>query len=85
VIRSVDRIEAVSLTVQAAAGHARGEATLRYAQAVSALFFCRSYKISGSLEQRNRIESDWNSLAMPSRYVEAAKFGNEGVNLEEDA
>lgn len=26
----------------------------------------------------------WNSLAMPSRYVEAAKIANEGVNLGED-
>jgi hypothetical protein len=27
---------------------------------------------------------DWNSLAMPSRYVEAAKRANEGVKLGED-
>lgn len=26
----------------------------------------------------------WNSLAMPSRYVEAAKIANQGVNLGED-
>ena len=26
----------------------------------------------------------WNLLAMPSRYVEAAKIANEGVNLGED-
>jgi integrase len=26
----------------------------------------------------------WNSLAMPRRYVEAAKIANEGVNLGED-
>ncbi|MEO8393031.1 MAG: tyrosine-type recombinase/integrase [Chloroflexota bacterium] len=26
----------------------------------------------------------WNSLAMPSRYVEAAKIANEGVNLGDD-
>ena len=26
----------------------------------------------------------WNSLAMPARYVEAAKIANEGVNLGED-
>jgi hypothetical protein len=26
----------------------------------------------------------WNSLAMPNRYVEAAQFANEGVNLGDD-